>query len=456
MTKDVSLADLSRWTGESEDRLVEWQSKGMLGSADRFEADDIERVKLLHLFLRRGISVNDVSEAMRSGQFDWYLEGPFRREEENYYSMGEAAERAGMTLETMQRVRQAMGSFGPDDTVGERELLLIEGWSVAAKAGVPEDAMVEMIRVYADNLGRVAEAEQRVFRFYVQRPLEAGGTSPAQILERSQALADQLIPLLEPIIDYFHRRGLATAAREDIVMSMAEHLGLVPPAESPAELHMAIVFVDLSSFTPLTGEMGDVAAAQVLERFSAIVRNAAAASAGRVVKQIGDAFMLVFSEPRSAVACALEIESRTASEPQFPATRSGIHWGPVLYREGDYVGSNVNIASRIADAAERHQVLVTAEVRKGARDLPGVEFVRVGKRRLKGVAGDVELFAAHGTDTSSGERTIDPVCGTELSDSEVAVRLSLEGETRAFCSEACLRKFVVSPQDYAPRERSGG
>src|SRR5207247_11032268 len=173
---------------------------------------------------------------------------------------------------------------------------------------------------------------------------------------------------------------------------IAEEAGLLPPSDRPGELTRAIAFIDLSSFTPLTAAMGDDAAAGVLERFSELVREAVHRWEGRVVKQIGDAFMAVFPEPRLAVAAALEIESRTASEPQFPAVRTGIHCGTVLYREGDYVGSNVNIASRLASEAERHQILVTDEVRKEAHDLPDVEFVRIGKRKLKGLADSVLLF----------------------------------------------------------------
>ena len=56
---------------------------------------------------------------------------------------------------------------------------------------------------------------------------------------------------------------------------------------------------------------------------------------------------------RSAVACALEIDRRSTTEPQFTAVRGGVHFGPVLYREGGYVGSNVNIASRVAGEARR-------------------------------------------------------------------------------------------------------
>ena len=341
-----------------------------------------------------------------------------------------------------------MGSTGPDDVVSERELDLIRGWNIAGQAGVPEDAMIEMIRVYHDNLSRVAEAEQKIFHFYVQRRLEAEGVSPEQFLAQGQAVADQLIPLLEPIILYFHHRGLATAAREDIVMTVAEQMGLVKPPESPSEVHAAVVFIDLSSFTPLTGAMGDVAAGRVLERFSEIVRGAVAASAGRVVKQIGDAFMLVFPEPRSAVTCALAIEAETAAEPQFPAVRAGIHWGTALYREGDYVGANVNIASRLADAAKRHEVLVSSAVRKESAGIPGIEFASAGKRRLKGVTEEIEVFAARVSPPLPSARLVDPVCGVEMLAPEVAARLTSEGVERAFCSDECLRKYVMSPEAY--------
>jgi class 3 adenylate cyclase/YHS domain-containing protein len=158
--------------------------------------------------------------------------------------------------------------------------------------------------------------------------------------------------------------------------------------------------------------------------------------------------MLVFPQAAEAVACALEIEQRTDEEPHFPAARSGIHWGKVLYREGDYVGSNVNVASRVAGEADRHQVAVTAAVREHSKDLSDVEFVRLGKRRLKGLAEEVTLFEARHTKAEAREKTVDPVCGMEMGPQEVAARLTLDGEERSFCSDNCLRKFVAAPEKY--------
>jgi class 3 adenylate cyclase len=61
---------------------------------------------------------------------------------------------------------------------------------------------------------------------------------------------------------------------------------------------------------------------------------------------------------------ALDIEERTDQEAQFPALRGAIHFGPVLYREGGYVGLNVNVAARVASEAKSNQIIVTAEVRR--------------------------------------------------------------------------------------------
>ena len=98
---------------------------------------------------------------------------------------------------------------------------------------------------------------------------------------------------------------------------------------------------------------------------------------------------------------------------------------------------------------------MTAEVRKEARDLPEIEFVRVGKRQLKGVSVKVELFEVRGRRRQTPEKAVDPVCGMELGAGEIAARLSARGRGAAFCSEECLRKFVASPEAMRRSQESG-
>lgn len=80
-------------------------------------------------------------------------------------------------------------------------------------------------------------------------------------------------------------------------------------------------------------------------------------SEGQVLKQIGDEFMLVFPEQRTP--CRSVIQRAAATEPRFPALRIGAHSGSILYREGDYVGANVNLSSRCAPRSTRRYGLTT-------------------------------------------------------------------------------------------------
>src|SRR5439155_7789271 len=140
---------------------------------------------------------------------------------------------------------------------------------------------------------------------------------------------------------------------EDMMLHLSEHA--TPLTDVPGEFMRSVLFVDLSSFTPMTEAMGDAAAARVVERFSELVRDASARCGGQVIKQIGDEFMVVFADGGAAVNCGLTVQDLVAAEPRFPAVRIGAHFGSVLYREGDYVGTTVNTAARVASAAERHQ-----------------------------------------------------------------------------------------------------
>jgi len=450
----MTLEELSEWSGERPEDLREWRALGLVGGGgDEFAPDDVERARVVGLLLRRGISLEAIAKTDREQNIlASYLHSNFTPRSTQAYSLEEAASSLGLDVAAVRRLWRAIGFHRQMERLDEEDLQALKTLKVAVDAGFPEEALLQLARVYTDALGRVAEAESRLFHFYVHERLKAGGLSGRALVEATDASGDRMRPLVEPILLYFHRRGLEQAAREDIVLHLQEDAGLEPAADVPAQLRATVLFVDLSSFTPLAEAMGDAAAAGVLARFSDVVREAVSRCEGRVVKQIGDAFMLVFSDARAAVTCGLEIERRTAEEPHFPAARSGIHHGPVLYREGDYVGVTVNVAARLADEAERHQVLVSEALRRQAAGAPDVDFVPLGKRRLRGVVDDIEVFAAvHRAEVEAARRLVDPVCGMELGAGEPAARLLVGGQERVFCSEGCLQRFVATPERYGPR-----
>lgn len=457
MADDLTLPELARRVGESPERLREWRSLRLLGRAgdDTFAPADLERARLVSLLLRRGISletivrVND-DEAILDRVVQVMFPGGIGRA----YTPSEAAARLALEIDAFGKLRAIAGLHDDAEVLYDDDLAGLATTRSALAAGLPEEAMRQLARVYVDALGRVADTEARVVHFYVhQHAANPHDASTRELIAMDRRSSDRLRPLSEPMILYFHRRALRNALREDAVMYIQERAGVRGHTEIPGQIRIAIAFVDLAGFTSLADAMGDRMAAAVLERFSHIVRDHAARCEGQVVKQIGDAFMLAFPDARSAVACALAIERDTAREPQFPAVRSGVHYGEVLYREGDYVGTSVNIAARVAGEAARHQVLVTDVTYREAEGLHDVRFVALGTRRLRGIAQEIDLFAAlpHGAESPTAVRALDPVCGMELGPGEEAARLAFEGHERVFCSPRCLQRFVAQPELYRAR-----
>ena len=449
---NLSVEELGAATGEPAERLQKLRSLGLIrpDAGERFAPEDIERVRLIQFLERRQIPLKRIAhgerdEAILSTVVDFlYPRGIGRR-----YSFAQAVDIVGLDAEVARRLRDASSSS--DEPMNEHDVRMLEEARVALDAGFPEAALLQLVRVYAETLGRVAEAEVRLFHFYVHEGLKATGLAGHGLLEGAKAVRNHMLPVVEPMIRYFHHRGLARSLRDDMLLHLTANRARRAHGDPPTQLQLAIVFLDVSSYTPITEVMGDAVAARIIVRLSELVRETTLRFDGRVVDRIGDAFFLAFPESRSALMCALEIERRTAAEPQFPALRGAVHWGDAVYQEGGYVGGSLNIASRVATEAKPHQILVTAAAHRELSGLSGVRFTLLGKRRLKGLAEELEVFQVCSDDPAGWERKRDPVCGMEMAPAGIAARLMVGGREVVFCCEKCRRAYLEALPTRATR-----
>jgi adenylate cyclase len=444
----MTIDDIAGLINERADELRGWQQLGLIGLGDELSADDLERARLVAFAARQGVSPDELARisAEQGDMVETFVRWARRPGRDAVFTREEIVERTGMDPDLLDSVLGAAGlhdlNYGYEEDLESLQLL-----TTALKMGLPEEALLQILRVLSDSLYKASETMTRVFHLYVHERLRASGLRGAELMATTQNLADPMAELVEPAVMYFHRRAWERANREDMVLHLVEET--TPPSEVPGELCRTILFVDLSSFTPLTEAMGDVVAARVVERFSTMVRETAARCDGQVLKQIGDEFMLVFPAPRRAVSFGLAILDAAGAEPQFPALRIGAHSGSVLYREGDYLGANVNLAARVTSAAKRNQLVITNAVRQELHE-PDVQFESLGPHTLKGVSEPVELFEVRGA-TARRVRIADPVCGMELDEATSDAELSWEGRRLLFCSEGCLRRFLENPERYAEK-----
>jgi adenylate cyclase len=155
------------------------------------------------------------------------------------------------------------------------------------------------------------------------------------------------------------------------------------------------VFVDLSGFTNYTAAFGDDAAGRILSAFRAIAREVASERGVRIAKWLGDGCMVVGVDQTDAVVFALELERRASQVCAPLAVRVGIATGYALLFEGDdYIGSAVNMASRLCDAAGPFDVLMpTMQIEQ----LPeGVTATDHGALELRGFPGTIDVIELSG------------------------------------------------------------
>jgi adenylate cyclase len=113
----------------------------------------------------------------------------------------------------------------------------------------------------------------------------------------------------------------------------------------------------------------------------------------RLVKMIGDAAMMVSSDPAANLDAATRlIECAEEEGDDFPVLRAGLALGPTVAQSGDYYGRAVNLASRITGVARPESVVVD-EATKDAVD-GAFAYSYAGERRLKGIDQRVKLFRA--------------------------------------------------------------
>ena len=158
------------------------------------------------------------------------------------------------------------------------------------------------------------------------------------------------------------------------------------------EREITVAFADLVDWTKLgeqvpVEELGGVAGR--LEEMAAAV----AEPPVQVIKQIGDAVMLVSNEAEPMLDAALGLIDVADQEgEEFPQLRAGVAHGPALPQSGDWYGRTVNLASRITGIARPSSVLVDEAARDAAGEAFSYSFAR--ERRLKGIDGRVKLFRA--------------------------------------------------------------
>lgn len=201
-----------------------------------------------------------------------------------------------------------------------------------------------------------------------------------------------------------------------------------------------VVFADLVGFTTLAEVHGDRVALALLDEFAVLVGQLVRQFGLAQVKAIGDGFLLTAAEPSAALAFARQVLAEMGGRDRQLGVRLGIHAGPVVERDGDVFGRTVNLAARVLAQASDGEAVVTGDALKETMVPEGFHIAFLGRRRLRGIPGAVELNALRLA--AAPVRATDPICRMKLDPDSALTAAAAGCEIFYFCSETCRWYFL--------------
>ena len=386
----MTLSQAAQRVGVQPATLRRWVDRGLIPEfTGEWNRASIGTARVVARMRERGHSLADIARATQEGRLAFgFLEELFPSDRERV-SVQEAAAETGLDEALVRRMVSGLGiSSDQAESVSEDEVQLLRYVDAVLASGFPLVALLQLVRVYGQAMARIADAEVRLFHLYVHEPLMRSGSSGVETAEQMHAISREVLPLAGPVLDHIHQRYLQHFIEQDVVGHM--EVDLDGGTIDLGRMRVAIAFADLSGYTRLTEEEGELTAVDAVERFLDAIE-ATLPDEARVIKTIGDEAMIVGSDPATLTDWAVGFQTLHTER---PLPRIAIHYGVALYRDGDYYGREVNIASRVAARSAAGEVLVTRPVVTAAGSSSHLEFDAIGEVKLKGFTEPTEILVA--------------------------------------------------------------
>ena len=158
----------------------------------------------------------------------------------------------------------------------------------------------------------------------------------------------------------------------------------------------AVLVADVAGYSELMGDDAEATLSALKRLRSEIFRPAVASRQGRVVKSMGDGWIVLFSAAADAATCALQIQDLLASDPSHNdpkmRLRLGLHVGDVIEDEEDVFGDGINVAARLEEIARPGTIAISDAVFGSLDGTLRPSFDDAGERMLKNISKPVRVW----------------------------------------------------------------
>ncbi|MDX6623230.1 MAG: adenylate cyclase [Solirubrobacterales bacterium] len=224
----ISLSEASRRSGVPVSTLKRWAQERIVPvRRGRWTAAAAAQARVVARMRDRGYSLEDLKNAGKEGKLAFGFAEELFSEGEGEVTVAMIARDTGLEPELIERMLAILGTpkghqahLTPEDAVAMRHCARV------LAAGLPLVAFLQLVRVYAQAIRRIADAEVRLFHLYVHEPMIRDGVPELEMAEEMGDLAADILPLAAPLTEYLHNRYLRYFIEQDVVGHMESEPGV--------------------------------------------------------------------------------------------------------------------------------------------------------------------------------------------------------------------------------------
>jgi adenylate cyclase len=373
---------------------IDFEAEGLLGDLKGKARE--ARLALLQELAEQGVSLEELKRAVDE---DRLVLLPVERVFDagaDRYTTAEIAEKSGLDPAFLGRLLQALGAPIPENderVYAETDVEAAKRAKLFLDAGLPEEGVLETSRLIGISMANLADANVDLVGEVFTEP----GVDERELAMRYAAAAQTMAPLLGETLLHAYRIHLRERIRQAVITEAELAAGRVSGSDE-----VTVAFADLVGFTRLGESLEIEQIGDLTGRLFELAADAARPPV-RLVKMIGDAAMFASLESAPLVEAVLGLVESAGTE-EIPPLRAGVARGRALGRGGDWYGRPVNLAARITNFARPDSVVVDQAVKDSIAEMNGrpFDFSFAGKRRFKGIEGEVPVHRVRRTDQESG------------------------------------------------------
>jgi adenylate cyclase len=361
---------------------VDFEAEGLLEGLSGKAREN--RLALLQDLYDDGVSLDELKQAVEEDRLVLLPTERVFDSGDEHYTAAEVAQKAGLELDFLVRLLQALGAPippGDEPVYTDADVEAARRAKLFLDAGLPAEGVLDTSRLIGISMANLASAN----RDLVGEALTEPGVDERELALRYAAAAQTMAPLLGETLLHAYRIHLQEGIRQAVISEAELAKGRLRGADE-----VTIAFADLVGFTRLGESLEIEQIGDLTDRLFELASDSARPPV-RLVKMIGDAAMFASREPEPLLDSVVGLVE-VAGREEMPL-RAGVARGEALSRGGDWYGRPVNLAARLTSFARPDSVVTDQAVKDAIAESNGrlFDFSFAGRHHFKGISGEVPV-----------------------------------------------------------------